>query len=364
MLVMHPLRIVGRLVRRGSKPPGSPPGTVVHTGPRRVESVRVQAIRYSPDGIETEEWEGLPPAIEVPSDGSGVLWLNVDGLHDVELLRALAEQIGAHPLAIEDVANVGQRPKLEEYPDHLFLVAHMLRTEPEPLRLVDEQVSLLVGPGYLVSFQEEPGDVFDPVRRRIQSGKGQIRSRGSTYLAYALLDALVDSTFAVVEEFGEYSEALELRVLEDPSREIMHSLHHLKRELLVLRRSIWPLRELTSSFLRVEGELAEPAINVYLRDLHDHCYQLIDTVEILREIASGMRDLYLSNLNQRTNEIMKVLTVIASIFIPLTFVAGIYGMNFEHMPELAFPWAYPAVLGLMAAIAGGMLFMFRTRRWI
>ncbi|TVP55688.1 MAG: magnesium and cobalt transport protein CorA [Gemmatimonadales bacterium] len=359
-----PLRIVGRLVRRRTKAPGSPPGTLVHTGPRRVDAVTVQAIRYGPDGSEVERWDRIPEPLPVPSPGEGVLWMNVEGLHDVELLESVAAGVGIHPLAIEDVANVGQRPKLEEYSAHLFIVAHMLRVQEAQIHILDEQVSLVVGPGYLISFQEGSGDVFGPVRRRIESGKGQIRSRSSAYLAYALLDALVDSLFVILEQFGEHVETMELQVVEDPTKQTMRSLHHLKRELLVLRRSVWPLRELASSFQRVERDWIEPAVTVYIRDLHDHCYQLIDTVEILREISSGLRDLYLSNLSHRTNEVMKVLTVIASVFIPLTFVAGVYGMNFEHMPELAFPWAYPAVLLLMGLIAGGMLTMFRVRRWI
>jgi magnesium transporter len=225
-------------------------------------------------------------------------------------------------------------------------------------------VSIVVGPGFLFSFQQTQGDVFEPVRDRIRSGKGKIRSRGSDYLAYALMDALVDSYFHVLERLGDEAERLETEVIEATSEAAMEALHHLKRELLVLRRSIWPLRDLTSAFQRCDPELVDEATKVYVRDVHDHCYQLIDTVEILRDVTTGIRDLHLSNVSNRTNEVMKVLTVMASIFIPLTFVVGIYGMNFDYMPELGVRWAYPAVLAGMFAVALGMLGYFRRKGWL
>jgi len=361
---LHQLRVMGRLVRRAAKRPGTAPGTVVHTGARRVEEARVTVIRYASDSIIEESRDLAHPIGAVPDPGSGVMWVNVEGLHDVGLLARIGEEMGFHPLAIEDVANVGQRPKLEEYEDHLFIVVHMLRLENGGLRVRDEQVSLLVGPGYLVSFQEAPGDVFDPVRERLRSGKGKIRGRGSDYLAYALIDALVDSCFHVLEALGERTEQLEEEVMDRPSGDTMRSVHELKREILVLRRSVWPLRDLINSFLRVEEPLVQDSTKLFLRDVHDHSYQLIDTVEVLRDITSGMRDLYLSSVSNRMNEIMKVLTIMASIFIPLTFVAGVYGMNFEYMPELEVWWAYPGVLLFMLASALGMLRVFRRKGWI
>jgi magnesium transporter len=361
---INPIRIVGRIVRGAGPPPGTSPGTVIHTGPRRIEKPVVRAIRYGPTGLEEESWDRIPSPLPTPTPGEGVLWVNVDGLHDVALLQTLGDAMGFHPLAMEDVAHVGQRPKFEEYDEHLFLLIHMLGLHPESRQITDEQVSLLVGPGYLFSFQEAAGDVFDPVRERLRAGKGRIRSRGSDYLAYALLDALVDSYFQIVERIGEWTEELEREVLESPTDDTMHQVHELKRELLVLRRSVWPLREITSGFVRSESELVDPATRIYLRDVHDHSYQIMDTVEILRDVASGIRDLYLSSVGNRTNEVMKVLTIMASIFIPLTFVAGVYGMNFEHMPELGVPWAYPGVLLAMLAGALGMLWFFRRRGWI
>jgi len=356
--------LLGRLVPRSRKAPGAAPGTVVHTGRRRVEKVRIQAMRFGPDGLEEERWEALPEPLPIPPPGEGVLWINVEGLHDTAVLQSVAEALDVHPLAIEDVASVGQRPKVEDYEDHLFIVLHMLGIQEDPFHIVDEQVSLVMGPGYLVSFQEAPGDVFEPVRERLRSGKGQIRNRGSDYLAYALIDALVDSYFQILEKVGEHMDHLEVEVMESVAEETMQKTHHMKRELLVLRRSVWPLREMVASLLRVEGELIADSTRIYLRDIHDHTYQLIDTVEILRDITAGLKDLYLSSVSKRTNEVMKVLTIMASIFIPLTFVAGVYGMNFEFMPELEVWWAYPGVLLLMLGIALGLLAFFRHRGWI
>ncbi len=360
----HSLSLVGRLGGRASKPVGTPPGTVVHTGVRRVAEPRLQLLRYRDESFEEGTAEVLDPLPVLPGAEEGVLWLNVDGLHDVALLERIGERMGFHPLAMEDVASVGQRPKLEEYDDHLFIVLHMLRIDGETHRIAVEQVSLLVGPGYLISFQEAPGDVFESVRERIRSGKGKVRRRGSDYLAYALIDAVVDSYFHILEQLGERTEELESEVMEVPTRDTMRRVHELKRELLILRRSVWPLRELMGAFLRTDGRLVDEATRLYLRDVHDHSYQLIDTAEVLRDITSGMRDLYLSNVSHRTNEVMKVLTIMASIFIPLTFVAGVYGMNFEYMPELAVPWAYPAILLLMLTAALGMLWLFRRKGWL
>lgn len=367
---MTPLRVMGRLVRPAQKKAGAAPGTIVHTGRRKLEEVHIHAMRYDVSGLEEETWTDITSRPEIPEPGKGVLWVNVEGLHEVDLLERTGRLMGFHPLAIEDVAHIGQRPKIEEYEDHLFVVAHMLQLaedDPSPedeRRIEDEQLSMIIGPGFLFTFQESPGDVFEAVRQRLRDGKGKIRSRGSDYLAYALLDALVDSYFGILEALGERAETLEAEVIDDPSEETVRGVHELKRELLVLRRSIWPLREMMSSFLRVEGDLVEENTKLYLRDVHDHSYQLIDTVEILRDITTGTRDLYLSNVSNRTNEVMKVLTIMASVFIPLTFVAGVYGMNFQYMPELGWRWAYPSVWGVMIAVTLGMMWFFRRKGWI
>jgi magnesium transporter len=368
---------MGRIVRRAVKRPGTPPGTLVASPPRWHETPQVREIRYSAEAFDESERSIDQPLdlaeARAPQDPGGaptpgVLWLNVDGVHDVALLERIGHAAGIHPLALEDVATVGQRPKFEEYDEHLFLVLHMLRLHNgdhlDGHHIDVEQVSLVVAPGLLISFQEAPGDVFEPVRQRLRSGKGRFRARGSDYLAYALLDAVVDSAFEVLEGLGERTEELETEVLERPTQATMRKIHALKRELLVLRRSVWPLRDLTGAFLRTDPPLVDPSTRVYLRDVQDHAYRLLDTAELLRDMASGMQELYLSSVSNRMNEVMKVLTVMASIFIPLTFIAGIYGMNFEYMPELGVRWAYPALLGAMGLAAGGMLVYFRVRRWI
>jgi len=357
------LNVMGRLVRRVIKLPGTPPGTVIHGGPRRVMTPEIQVFRWDPDVCEELRPSPQDPLPALPAADAGVLWINVDGLHDVELLERVGRHVGIHALALEDVAHVGQRPKLEEYETHLFLVLPMLRLSAEG-HVEIEQVSLVVGDGVLVSFQEAPGDVFEPVRARLRNGKGKLRHRHADFLAYSLLDAIVDAAFHVLEGLGEQTEALEQLVMERPAPEVMRRVHELKRELLVMRRSVWPMRELTAAFQRMEPPRVHEGTQIYLRDVHDHCYQLLDTVELLREMATGLQELYLSTVSNRMNEVMKVLTVMASIFIPLTFIAGVYGMNFEHMPELSVPWAYPAVLGGMALVALGMLLFFRLRRWI
>ena len=297
-------------------------------------------------------------------DAPRTSWINIDGLHEVGLVEAVGEHYGLHPLVLEDIVSVGQRPKLEEYDGYLFLILPMLSWDAEQAVVGEEQLSLVVGPGWVVTFQERVGDVFEPVRERIRVANRRIRSRGADYLAYALVDAVVDRYFGILEAVGELTEELELEVLEEPSRETMERLHRLKRELLVVRKAVWPLREMMSSLVRSETELVQDATRVFLRDVYDHAVQVIDTVESLRDVVGGTIDLYLSHVGHKQNEIMKVLTIMASIFIPLTFFAGIYGMNFENMPELSVPWAYPALLGFMAVIAGAMTYYFQRKGWL
>jgi magnesium transporter len=361
-----PLRIMGRLVRRGVKPAGTPPGTVVHAGPRRVIEPELHALVFGPNHLNEVRLGSADPLPSRPDDPAEVLWLNVMGLHDVGLLERVGRPFGIHPLALEDVAHVGQRPKLEAYDEHLFLVLPMLTLSASG-HIEVEQISMVVGRGFLVTFQEAPGDVLEPVRARLRSGRGKIRNRGTDFLVYTLLDALVDATFHVLEGLGEQMEALESWVLSNPSAaaaEGIQRVHELRRELLVMRRSVWPLREVVAGFQRVDPPFVEPNTQLYLRDVYDHCHQLMDSIELLREMAQSLHELHLSTINNRMNEVMKVLTVMASIFIPLTFIAGVYGMNFEHMPELGVPWAYPAVLAAMGGVAFAMLLFFRVRRWI
>jgi magnesium transporter len=320
----------------------------------------ISAIAYGPD--ECHELHPQDPSeLKDVLGKRPVVWVNVDGLGDTELISKIGELFNVHRLALEDVVNAYQRAKVEPYEAHLFAVARMVHGGE---RLETEQVSFFVGEDYVLTFQERSGDCFDLVRQRIRSGRGRIRRAGASYLAYALLDALIDGYFPVLETYGERIEALEGEVLKEPGPEVVGRIHAVKRDLLVLRRAIWPHREMANALLRDDSPFITDETRVYLRDCYDHLVQLLDIVETYRELASGLLDVYLSSLSNRMNEIMKVLTIFAAIFIPLTFLAGLYGMNFEWMPELHFKWAYPAALGVMAALAVVMLVFFRSKGWI
>ncbi|MDH3424912.1 MAG: magnesium/cobalt transporter CorA [Gemmatimonadota bacterium] len=358
-----PRSIVTRLVGRPTKAPGSAPGTLKHTGARKVERVRIRLIDYDADSIVERELERIEDAFEYVVEPP-VTWVNVDGLHDEAVAEAVADRFNVHRLAMEDVLSPTQRPKVEDYEDHFLVVLKMLSFDTESDSLTAEQLSLIVGPNYLFSFQERPGDVFDPVRARLRQGRIRIRSRGTDYLAYTLMDAIVDSYFRILEQIGDRIEEIEQAVMDDPSIELMHRIHHLKGEVLVLRRAVWPLREALGLMYRGEIPNITDETQLFLRDVYDHCVQVIDTAETLREVLSGAMDLYMSGVSNRMNDVMKVLTIIATIFIPLSFFAGLYGMNFEYMPELAVPWAYPALLSAMTILAGGMLWYFKRRGWL
>jgi magnesium transporter len=363
---VHPwkvARVMGRLVMRPVHRPGTPPGALTYTGAREAADARIRLLEYDAEGLREEELSSVTEALPI-RDSSPVGWLNVDGLHDPEILREIRDHFGLHLLLMEDVASVGQRAKLDDYEDSIFLSLPMLSFHRESMTLEVEQLSLILGPAWVLTFQERVGDAFDPVRERLRSAHGRIRSRGADYLVYALMDAVVDRYFHILEQFGDAAEEMEGRLIRDPTPETLLGVNHLKRELLVFRKSVWPLREAVGAFSRTESSLVSEATQVFARDVHDHVIQVIDTVETLRDLASGMSELYLSSVAQRTNEVMKVLTIMASIFIPLTFLAGIYGMNFEFMPELGVRWAYPAVLAFMLAVGGSMLWYFKKRKWI
>ena len=326
----------------------------------------VRAILYGPDQIEevaVANVDELRPLI----GRRPVMWVNVDGLGDVELIRRLGEMFGLHRLALEDVVNTHQRPKVEEYADHIFIVTKIVHEEPA---LATEQVSMFLGRDFLLTFQEDVGDCFDPVRERLRNDRGRIRGAQADYLAYALLDAAIDEYFPVLERYGELVEGLEDAVMAAPTARIVSRIHLAKRDLLTLRRAIWPQREAINALVRdVSPLIAEPT-RIHLRDCYDHCVQLMDMVETYREIASGLVDIHLSSISAHMNEIMKVLTIIATIFMPLGFIAGVYGMNFNaaaspwNMPELRWYWGYPFALGLMAAVAAGLVVYFWRKAWI
>ena len=345
------------------KKPGLAPGTLIHVGEKKVEKVRIRVIDYDEENIEERELEAIDECVPY-KDKPTVTWINIDGLHDVNVIEKIGTNFGLHPLVLEDIVHTEQRPKMEDFGNYIFIITKMLSYDEEENRLEAEQFSLILSHNYILTFQERVGDVFEPVRERLRTGKGRLRRSPPDYLAYALIDAVVDHYFLVLEKISEKVEALEEELISEPAPETLQTIHHLKRELIFLRKSVWPLRELIGTLERGESGLIEQATTVFLRDVYDHTIQVIDTVETLRDMVSGMLDVYLSSVSNKMNEVMKVLTIIATIFIPITFIAGIYGMNFEFMPELKWHWAYPLVWIVIIAVGVSMLFYFKKKKWL
>ena len=352
-----------RFIHRGSKKIGHTPGTPVYIGAARQTSVSITRFEYNESDVVQDVLESAEDC-QTSRDSATNSWVNVDGVHDVEKIQQIGTGFGLHPLVIEDIVHTGQRPKVENYDSSIFVVVRMLRWNEQAGQIDDEQVSMAIGPSWVISFQERQGDVFDPVRERLLANRGRVRKHGPDYLAYTLIDAVVDHYFSILETLGERIESLGEEMTTDPKREDLESIRHLKRELLFMRKSVWPLREVLSGIQREESPLVHESTQPYLRDVYDHSIQIIDTVETFRDMVSGLMDLYLSSISNRMNEVMKVLTIIATIFIPLSFVAGLYGMNFIFMPELQWRYGYYAVLGVMLAMGGGMLLYFKRRKWL
>ncbi len=334
----------------------APPTTIVLIDYNHAERTRLQL----------EKPEDCAPYLDTES----VSWVDVLGLGSEEVLLRLGKVFKLHPLVLEDIVNVPQRPKVEDYEDHLVIITQMVLLKEQGSSFWSEQVSFVLGKHYLLTVQEEPKrDCFQPVRDRIRTGKGTIRKQGADYLAYTLLDAIMDGFFPVLETYGERIEELEEEVVTNPTRQTLEKIYRVRRELLALRRAIWPQRDAINALIRDGSDLISPEVRVYLRDCYDHAVQVMDLVETYRELASGLMDVYLSSVGNRMNEIMKFLTVMSSIFIPLTFIAGIYGMNFNtdksawNMPELNWYWGYPLCLAIMLAIAAGLVFFFWRRGW-
>jgi len=350
-----------RLVRRRSVKSGLPPGTLIHIGERKTEKPRITIIDYDETQFKEKEAKKIEECFPF-KDKPTVTWINIDGIHQVEIIEKLGSHFGLHPLLLEDILNTEQRPKMEDFGDYIFVVLKMLYHNEAEIEA--EQVSLIFGSNFVISLQEREGDVFDPIRERIRKGKGRIRKAGADYLAYALLDAIVDNCFLILETLGERIEDTEQQLAANPVPETLQLIRKLKKGMIFLRKAIWPLREVVSGLERCESVLIHESTGAYLRDVYDHTIQVIDTVESYRDMVSGMLDIYLSSISNKMNEVMKVLTIFAAIFIPLTFVAGIYGMNFRFMPELGWQWGYPMILIVMGSIAAGMLNYFRRKRWL
>ena len=349
-------------IRLGKRPPvGSRPGSFVL--PEDAVRPKIRVITYSEQSLEEKEVTSYEEIRSLLSPDTQC-WIDVQGMGDEDLLRGIQSIFDVHPLSMEDVIHVPQRPKVEAHNRQLLLITRMLQWKEKEAELAVEQVSIVVGPNAVITFQEKHGDVLEPVRQRIRNSQGLIRNSGPDYLAYALLDTIVDAYFPLLESLGDRIEALEESIMENPTPSALRTLNKYRQSILAIRRAVWPTREAVSELIRLDHEVIQDATRAYLRDTYDHCIQTVDIVESYREIAAGLMNTYLSVVSNRMNEIMKVLTIMASIFIPLTFLAGIYGMNFEFIPELKIKWAYFALLALMAVIAFGMLVYFRGKGWI
>ncbi|MDY6838428.1 MAG: magnesium/cobalt transporter CorA [Thermodesulfobacteriota bacterium] len=352
-----------RFIKRTSKKAGLAPGTLVHIGEKKVEAARVMVIDYDKERFQQKELKTVEecfPFKEAPT----ITWINIDGLHDIEIIEKIGKCFDIHPLTLEDIVNTAHRPKLEDFDDYVFVVLKMLHYDKESSSVKSEQVSLILCQHCLISFQEREGDVFSMVRERTKKGKGHIRKGGVDYLAYALIDAIVDHYFIILETFGEQIEELEEALVTSPTSEILESIHHMKKEMIYLRKQVWPLREVVAGLRRGEIALIRESTNIFLADVYDHTVHVIDTIESLRDVLSGMLDIYLSTVSNKMNEVMKVLTIMATIFIPLTFIAGVYGMNFKYMPELEWHWGYFGALSIMVGVAVFMVFYFKKKTWL
>lgn len=348
--------------QRRSDKAGLPPGSLVYFGDKKPEKPLITIFDYNEAESSETEVETAEETFPYRDKGN-VSWINVSRLTDAATVEKIGSHYNIHPLILEDILTQGQRPKMENMEEYLFVILNMLTFDSDNGNIKAEQVSLVLGRCFLISFQEIAGDVFDPLRDRLRTARGRIRKMGPDYLAYSLIDAIVDNYFIIMEKLGEKIDDLETELLENPRPETLHRIHLLKREILFLRKSVWPLREVVNGLERSESPLIQETTVMYLRDLYDHTIQVIDTVETFRDMLAGILDTYLSSVSNRMNEVMKVLTVISTTFIPLTFIAGIYGMNFDAMPELHYRWGYHVTWSVMICIALGMVYYFRRRKW-
>ena len=355
--------MVSKFIKKVSKKKGLSPGTLVLVGEKKKYEVEIKVFDYDQTELEEKEIKEIEECFPY-KEKSTASWIKVNGIHELEIIEKLGKHFDFNPLVLEDIVNTDQRPKLEDFEDYLFIVLKILHYDRENDEVKSNQVSIVLGENYVVSFQENKTDTFDPVIARIRKVKARLRRMGSDYLAYALVDAVVDNYFAVLEKIGDRLEDLEQELMSNPTEDTLALIYRLKKEMLFMRKSVWPLREVVGGMQREELELINEKTMPFIRDAYDHTIQVIDTIETFRDILSGMLDMYLSSISNRMNSVMQVLTIIATIFIPLTFIAGIYGMNFENMPELRWEMGYPVILIVMVAIGTAMLLFFKRRSWL
>ena len=351
-----------KFIKKSSKKVGLPPGTLVHIGEKKIEKTRIRIIDYDEAQLNEKEIQTVEECFPF-KDQPTVTWINIDGLHDVKIIEKIGQHFDIHPLILEDIVHTGQRPKIEDFGHYIYIVCKMLHFDNKSNEIQEEQLSIILGSNFVISFQERAGVVFNPIRERIRSGKIRVRKSKADYLTYALIDTVVDNYFIILEKLAEKIELLDDELFNHPSSETLRSIHNLKRKIISLRRSIWPLREIISSIEKEEFSLIHESTSIFFKDVYGHVFQIIDTIDSFRDMVSGMLDTYLTNVSNKMNDIMKVLTIIATIFIPLTFIAGIYGMNFKFMPELEWKWGYLSVWIFMILIFSGMIFYFRNKKW-
>ena len=349
-------------LKKRAQKTGLPPGSLVYTGDRVSAQAKISIIEYNEQDYEEREIASFDECLLL-QDKPGVTWIKVEGIHAVADLPKLGECFKLHPLVLEDILHADERPKIEDFDDYLYIILRMI-SYSDAQELGSEQVSLILGSNFVISLQESNNANFAPVLERLRTAKGRIRKNGADYLLYALMDLIVDHYFVVLENFGETLEYLEEEVVKKPTPQTLQDIHRFKHDMIMLRKSVWPVREVIARLDRRESDLIQGATVIYFKDVYDHTIIAIDNIETYRDILSGMLDIYLSSISNRLNEIMRVLTVIATIFMPLTFLAGVWGMNFKYMPELQWHWGYPASLGLMLAIALCMVRYFRRKKWI
>lgn len=342
---------------------GMAPGSLFHVGERPEDGRAViEYMNYLPEGVEETSLE--PNEVKGIANRPGVTWIAVRGLHDVDAVRAVGQEFGLHPLVLEDILNTEQRSKFEDYGDYLFIVIKSARLEQNPISLEQKQVCIVLGPSYVISFFEGPEHPFEHLKARLRGAGTRLRKRGPDYLAHAIIDSVVDGYFHLVEDLGDLVQKAEELVFGDPDAEALQMLYRGKRLDLHVRRLVWPLREVVGALTREDSDLIVGSTHPFLRDVQDHVSQVIEVADVHRETLNVLLDLYLNSVSNRLNQVMKVLTIVATIFIPLTFITGLYGMNFKYMPELDWRWSYYVILGVMFTIAVAMLYMFRRRDWL
>lgn len=350
-------------MRKTSNKVGLPPGTVIFTGNQKVTKVQIHYLKYNTDTIEETNFTNHSN-ITLQDNEATIDWYDIRGIHDTALIQTIGNTFQLHPLILEDVVDTQQRPKFEAYDNGILIVLKALNFDQEKQVVVREHVALFFRKGLIITFQEDHSDLFEAVRKRIHSGKGKVRHRGADYLAYALVDNLVDHYYIVLDGVEEQIEMLEDILLDNPDNSTKGKIHHLKKEMIRIRKSIAPLREAISRFSKSDSPMVEDSTLTYIRDLYDHTIQIMDSVDNFRDVLNGLQDLYISEMSFRMNQVMQVLTIITTIFVPLSFLAGLYGMNFAYMPELQFKYGYFVLLGVMLIVGIGLLLWFRKQKWL